>query len=197
MTITAVLTGYAALVASLALGISLLALHVVPARSPHPGPAGHLLLPASGPDVGSPAPPILARTSTGALLEPAGGPHLVAFLSSSCPGCRATLPPLAGYLGRQPSPLRLIVVIVGDPRQGADIEQLLAPTATVVFEPDGGPIAAAYRITAFPCYVLVSATSTVLATSRSVLDLPQPPGPVTPAVHTGQTVPMRPSDGPP
>jgi thiol-disulfide isomerase/thioredoxin len=174
MTITAVLTAYATLVASLALAISLLVLRVLPARDPQPE---GVPLPVSGPDPGSPAPPIVARTSTGLLLdstELAGRPHLVAFLSSRCPGCRATLPPLAHYLSLLPSPLRLIVVIVGDPRRGADLEQSLAPIATVVFEPDGGPITAAYRITGFPSYVLVSASSTVLATSQSVPELPQP-----------------------
>jgi thiol-disulfide isomerase/thioredoxin len=177
MTITAVLAGYAALVASLALGISLLVLRVLPAGDPPPLVADGLPLRAGGPDVGSPAPPIVTRTSTGQLLDTTGlpdRPYLVAFLSSSCPGCRATLPPLAGYVGLLPTPLRLIVVIVGDPGRGADIERLLAPIATVVFEPAGGEIMAAYRILGFPSYVLVSADSTVLATGQSVRDLPQP-----------------------
>ncbi|HST49921.1 TlpA family protein disulfide reductase [Jatrophihabitans sp.] len=176
MTVTAVLTAYAALVASLALAISLLALRVLPDQAPLSRPGAGVPLPAGGPDPGSPAPPILARTSTGQPLdsaELAGRPYLVAFLSSSCPGCRTSLPSLAGYVGLHPGPLRLIVVIVGDPRRGADIERLLAPIATVVFEPVGGPIAAAYRITGFPSYVLVSADSAVLATGGSVLDLPQ------------------------
>lgn len=177
MTITTVLAGYAALVASLALAVSLLVLRVLPSGTPHPRVADGLPLPGGGPDIGSPAPPIVARTSTGQLLdttELAGGPYLVAFLSSSCPGCRATLPPLAGYVGLLPTPLPLIVVIVGDPGRGADIERLLAPIASVVFEPDGGPVVAAYRVTGFPSYVLVSPASTVLATGQSVRDLPQP-----------------------
>ncbi len=181
MTITAVLTAYAALVASLALGISLLILRVLPEPEPEPEPeqastpgAGRS---PGGPDPGSPAPPIAGRASTGQLLDPtdlAGRPHLVAFLSSSCSGCRAELPSLAGYVGLWPGSLQLIVVIVGDPRRGADLEQALAPIASVVFEPDGGPIAAAYRVTGFPCCVLVSATSTVVASSPSVLSLPLP-----------------------
>jgi len=167
MTIADVLSVYAALVASLALGIALLILRVLP----DPGEPGEVAQrPAwspGGPEPGSLVPPI----HTGQSPEPAepGRAQLVAFLSSSCSACRSTLPSLLGYLGT----LRLIAVIAGEPRAGADLERLLAPVGTVVFEPYGGPIAAAYRITGYPCYVLLSADSVVLATGSSVLDLPQ------------------------
>lgn len=175
MTITAVLAVYAALIASLALGISLLILRVLPEPAPQPGIGGRVSWSPGGLEPGSRAQPIVARASTGQHLDStefAGRPHLVAFLSGSCPGCRTSLPSLAGYVGRWPGSLRLIAVIVGDPRQGTELEQSLAPIATVVFEPDRGPIAAAYRVVGFPCYVLVSASATVLASSASVLDLP-------------------------
>ncbi|HEV2888207.1 MAG TPA: hypothetical protein VGX49_14950 [Jatrophihabitans sp.] len=176
MTVTTVLVVYTTLVATLALGISLLILRLLPVRTPLPA-GGAVSLPASGPDVASPAPPIRARTSTAALLdtaELAGRSYLLAFLSSSCQGCRAALPAMTNYASQLPGDQRLIAVIVGDPRRGADIERQLAQVATIVSEPEGGPIAAAYRIAVFPSYVLVSETGTVLATGQSVLDLPQP-----------------------
>jgi thiol-disulfide isomerase/thioredoxin len=176
MTVNTVLVSYAVLVATLALAVSLLVLRTLPAQ---PLGTGQRLasLPPSGPDLASPAPPIRARTSTAALLdtaELAGRGYLLAFLSSSCRGCRETLPILADYAGRLADPQRLIAVIVGERPAGADLEQRLAGLATIVTEPEGGPIAAAYRITVFPSYVLVSESGTVLATGHSVSDLPQP-----------------------
>jgi hypothetical protein len=185
MTITTVLVVYTTLVATLALGISLLILRCLqaPHGSPHafphtgrPAMGTAVTLPASGPDVGSPAPPFTARTSTGALLNTAGltgRSYLLAFVSSSCEGCRLALPGMIDYAGQLPGELRLITVIVGDPRRGTDIEQILAPVATIVSEPDGGPITTAYQIQLFPSYVLISDTGTVLATGQSVRDLPQ------------------------
>jgi hypothetical protein len=81
---------------------------------------------------------------------------------------------MIGYAHQLPCEFRLIAVIVGDPRRGADLEQALAPVATVVSEPDGGPISTAYQIHLFPSYVLISDTRKVLATGQSVRDLPQP-----------------------
>jgi thiol-disulfide isomerase/thioredoxin len=186
MTITTVLVAYTTVVATLALAIALL-LRSLPARSlpawslpaqPLSARPGTLAsLPPSGPDLASPAPPFHARTSTAAWLDTSeliGHRYLLAFLSSGCRGCRAGLPVLIDYAGRLADPQRLVAVIVGERGQGADLEQRLAGLATIVSEPDGGPIAAAYRITAFPSFVLVSEDGTVLATGHSVRDLPQP-----------------------
>lgn len=179
MTITTVLMGYTTLAATLALGISLLILRSLSRSAPGGGPVGGaaVTLPASGPDVGSLAPPFTARTTTATVLRTAellGQTYLLAFVSSTCEGCRMALPGMIGYASQLPGEVRLITVIVGDPRRGADIEQLLAPVATVVSEPDGGPISTAYQIQLFPSYVLISETGTVLATGQSVRDLPQP-----------------------
>lgn len=177
MTIDTVLVVYAALVATLALGVALLLLRSLPATQPQQPPPGQAALPPSGPDLASRAPRIRAGTNTGAMLDTAelgGRRYLVAFLSGSCRGCRLTLPLLTDYAGRLADPQRLIAVIAGERGQGADLELRLAGLATIVPEPEGGEIATAYRITRFPSYVLVSETGTVLATSHSVLELPQP-----------------------
>ena len=177
MTFTTVLVGYTTLAATLALAISLLILRSLYTSSHAGRPVRPVTLPASGPDVGSPAPPFTARTTTATVLRTAellGQTYLLAFVSSTCEGCRMALPGMIGYASQLPGEVRLITVIVGDPRRGADIEQLLAPVATVVSEPDGGPISTAYQIQLFPSYVLISETGTVLATGQSVRDLPQP-----------------------
>lgn len=177
MTITTVLVVYTTLVATLALFISLLILRALPldflSSTKGNGPTGQL----SGPDVGSPAPPFTARTNTGAVLDTAdlaGANYLLAFLSVSCPGCLAAVPGLVGYASQPGNPQRLVTVIVGESQRRTELEQLLASAATVISEPEAGPIAAAYRITVFPSYVLISDTGTVLANGQSALDLPQP-----------------------
>ncbi|HEY0165526.1 MAG TPA: hypothetical protein VGB75_00660 [Jatrophihabitans sp.] len=178
MTIITVLVVYASVVATLALAISLLLLRSLPTGPSAPAVGHALALPDSGPDIGSPAPPFTARTSTAALFdtaELAGQTHLLGFLSSSCQGCLLALPAMIGYASQLPDPRQLITVIVGDVNaRAAEIEQRLARLAVIVSEPEGGPIATAYRITSFPSFVLVSEAGTVLGAGNSVFDLPLP-----------------------
>lgn len=130
MTIITVLVVYATLVATLALGISLLLLRSLPAGPPAPAVERGVALPDGGPDIASPASPFTARTSTAALLdtaELAGQTYLLAFLSSSCQGCLVALPAMIGYASQLPDPRRLITVIVGDVNaRAAELEQRLA-----------------------------------------------------------------------
>jgi hypothetical protein len=178
MTMTSVLLGYTTLAATLALGLSLLVLRSVHGSAPaQPGPAV-AVLPPSGPDLGSTAPRIIALTAEARLLDTgdyAGQRYLLAFFSSSCQGCRLALPAMMDYAGQLfGSSGQLIAVIVGDRRRGADIALKLQGSATLVHEPEGGPIAMAYEINLFPSYILVSEEGKVLATGQSVRDLPQP-----------------------
>lgn len=177
MTITTVLVVYATLVATLALGISLLILRALPLGTLESAKGDALARQDGGPDVGSLAPPFTARTNTGALLDTAdlaGSNYLLTFLSSNCPGCLAAVPALVGYAGQLGDSHHLVTVIVGDSQRRAELEQRLASIATVICEPDAGPIAATYGITLFPSYLLISETGKVLATGQSVHDLPQP-----------------------
>ena len=177
MTITTVLVMYATLVATLALGISLLILRVLPLDTLGSVKGGAFARRDSGLNVGSPAPPFIARTNTGALLDTAdlaGSNYLLAFFSSSCPGCLAAVPALESYASQLGNSQQLVTVIVGESERRAELEQRLASIATVICEPEAGPIAAAYRITVFPSYLLISDTGTALATGQSALDLPQP-----------------------
>lgn len=177
MTITNVLLGYTTLAATLSLGLSLLVLRSLHGGAPAVPGSRAAVLPASGPRVGSPALRITALSEEGELLDTeqlSGQSYLLAFFSSTCPGCRTALPAMTSYAGRQfGEPRQLIVVIVGDRRRGADIASTLQGSATVVHEPEGGSISTAYRINLFPSYVLVSEAGIVLATGQSVRELPQ------------------------
>ena len=176
MTITTVLLCYTTSAATLSLVLSLLVL-----RSLHGGaatmPGSPVVLPASGPELGSPALRITAVTDEAKLLDTdlfSGQGYLLAFFSSTCLACRTALPALTSYAGELfGDPRRLIAVIVGDRRRGADIASTLQGCATLVHEPEGGPISSAYRIALFPSFVLVSEEGIVLATGQSVRELPQ------------------------
>jgi hypothetical protein len=178
MTITTVLLGYTSVAATLALGLSLVALRALNSGAPAVPGSAAAVLPASGPEVGSAARRITALTAEAKLLDTdqlAGQRYLLAFFSSSCQGCRTALPAMMSYAAQLfGSSERLIAVIVGDPGRGADIALTLQGSATVVHEPEGGPIATGYEINLFPSYVLVSEQGTVMATGQSVRDLPQP-----------------------
>jgi hypothetical protein len=178
MTISTVLLYYTTAAATLSLALSLLVLRSLNGGAlAVPGSSG-AVLPASGPEVGSPALPITALTEEAKLLDTgefSGQGYLLAFFSSSCQGCRTALPAMMGYAGQLfGGPQQLVAVIVGDRRQGADIASTLRGSATIVHEPEGGPISTGYRINLFPSYILVSEAGTVVATGQSVRDLPQP-----------------------
>lgn len=177
MTITTVLLCYTTSAATLSLVLSVLVLRSLQAGAPTRHEAGTVVLPASGPEPGSRALRITAVTEEATVVDTddfSGQGYLVAFFSSTCLGCRMALPAMTSYAGELfDDPRRLIAVIVGDHRQGADIASTLKGSATVVHETEGGPISSAYRITLFPSYVLVSEEGTVLATGQSVRELPQ------------------------
>lgn len=177
MTISTVLLYYTTSAATLSLALSLLVLRSLNGGALVAQRSSGAVLPASGPEVGSPALPITALTEEAQLLDTSefsGQGYLLAFFASSCQGCRAALPVMMGYAGQLfDSPRQLITVIVGDRRLGADIASTLRGRATVVHEPEGGPVSTAYQINLFPSYILVSEAGTVVATGQSVRDLPQ------------------------
>lgn len=125
-------------------------------------------LPPSGPVVGGPAPE-LGRLAG---VELAGHGYLLAFFSSTCRGCRASLPHFQVYASGWRDPV--VAVVVGDAAQGADIVRLAGQAATVLTEPSAGPISRAHQIALFPTYVLVDAAHRVTATANSIMDLPRP-----------------------
>jgi hypothetical protein len=111
------------------------------------------------------------RSITGADLT--GDAYLVAFFSSSCRGCRLSLPRFVRYAGAfAGAPERVVAVIVGDAERGADIAAEVAEVASVVTEPATGALTTAYEISLFPTYVLVDGDGVVVATGQSVEELP-------------------------
>lgn len=128
-----------------------------------------ITLPQSGPEVGTLAPAV-----PGALPARAGGVQLVAFASATCQGCRDGLPRLVAYARLLGGRDRVVVVIVGESADGADIEAAVAGVARTVGNERADALATAYGITVFPTYVLVGDDGLVEAATVSVDELPRP-----------------------
>ncbi|WP_432971173.1 TlpA family protein disulfide reductase [Dactylosporangium sp. CA-233914] len=161
---TQALAGYAAVTATVALGLVLLLIR----RLRHGAPARHPL-PDSGPEIGRPAPALDLPPG----VEAAAGPRLLAFYSVDCAGCRHSLPRFLPYAREfAGTGGQVVAVIVGDERGGAELASFLHGIATVVHEPEPGVRAQRYGIRLFPQYVLVDADGQVIATTHSATELP-------------------------
>ncbi len=85
-----------------------------------------------------------------------GDRPLVGFFSMSCSACHERLPAfLAFAAARRGGRDRLLAVVAGPAGESADLVRQLEPVATVVTEPEEGPIQQAFEVTGFPAFVLV------------------------------------------
>jgi hypothetical protein len=85
-----------------------------------------------------------------------GDRPLVGFFSPRCEPCRERLPAFVAHAAARPRGRRgVLAVVVGTPNETADVVRELSPVATVVVEPDQGPIQRAFAVTGFPAFVLV------------------------------------------
>lgn len=85
-----------------------------------------------------------------------GASPLVAFMSTECSACHERLPSFLAFASARPGGRdRLLAVVVGPDVQAAELVRQLAPVATVVTEPEHGPLQQAFEVTGFPAFVLV------------------------------------------
>lgn len=85
-----------------------------------------------------------------------GDRPLVGFLSPQCRPCKERLPAFVDFAATRPGGRdRLLAVVVGTGEEAAELVEKVRRVATVVVEPDGGPIQQAFAVTGFPAFVLV------------------------------------------
>ncbi|NUW32905.1 redoxin domain-containing protein [Nonomuraea sp. SMC257] len=81
---------------------------------------------------------------------------LVGFFSPHCGPCKERLPLFAEHAATRPGgPAEVLAVVVGTPDDTAEVVEQLLPVATVVVEPDQGPLQRAFGVSGFPAFVLV------------------------------------------
>ncbi|WUI01375.1 redoxin domain-containing protein [Spirillospora sp. NBC_00431] len=102
------------------------------------------------------------------------GPTIVGLFSTTCGSCRERLPEFAGRL-RALGDRRALAVVVGEDRDAAEpFVADLSPVATVVVEPEGGPVSAAFGYPAYPSFYIVNADAEVTASTLTLDGLPVP-----------------------
>ncbi len=123
-------------------------------------------LPAGGGDVGGDV-ALSAGSTVGAFtavdnqgvpvsLSTLGTRPLVGFFSPSCGPCKERMPEFIEYAGTRPGGRHgILAVAVGTPEETADMVERLGAVATVVIEPDQGPVQKAFAVSGFPAVVLV------------------------------------------
>ncbi|MFC5831453.1 TlpA family protein disulfide reductase [Nonomuraea insulae] len=104
--------------------------------------------------------------STGSLT----GTTAVVFLSSGCTTCHAQLPSLVEW-ARERDRERVLVVVDTSASDGADLVAALTYVARVVRDPGGGPVCAAFGVSAFPA-ACVAIDGMVVATAPDFSRLP-------------------------
>ncbi|WP_329430731.1 hypothetical protein OG339_23295 [Streptosporangium sp. NBC_01495] len=81
---------------------------------------------------------------------------LAGFFSPHCQPCKERLPSFVEYAATRPGGRdAVLAVAVGTREETAALVELLRPVATVVVEPDRGPVQRAFGISGFPAFVLV------------------------------------------
>ncbi|WP_193319050.1 TlpA family protein disulfide reductase [Nonomuraea phyllanthi] len=93
---------------------------------------------------------------------------LVGFFSPSCAPCKALAPKFAELAATMPRE-QVVAVISALPDEADEMRALLGPVARVVADgPGGGPLAGAFKVTAFPQVFLVDGSRTVLAAGHDL-----------------------------
>ncbi|MFI6600570.1 TlpA family protein disulfide reductase [Nonomuraea sp. NPDC050536] len=118
-----------------------------------PRPVDDVALP-----VGAPAGAFAATTIDGepVTLGTFGERPLVGFFSPRCTPCKEQLPTFVKYAAARPGGRdTVLAVIVGTEEEAQETAELLRPVATVVVEPDAGPLQRALGVTGFPAFLLI------------------------------------------
>jgi thiol-disulfide isomerase/thioredoxin len=108
--------------------------------------------------VGTVVPEFEATTVDGDEVTLAGRRSLVAFYSTSCPGCEAQAPDFAAAAGELAEQgLQVVPVLMenGSPREGSAVRELLGLTGRLVVENGTGGLAAVFATRATPSYFAV------------------------------------------
>jgi thiol-disulfide isomerase/thioredoxin len=124
--------------------------------------------PATGLEAGEVAAEFETTTNDGETLSAAslGERTLIGFFSPSCAPCKDLAPKFAALAAGHDG---AIAVIAGFPDEMGDMLDLLSPVAKIVSgDVDGGPLAKAFGVEAFPRVFLVDETRTVLAAGHTL-----------------------------
>ncbi|MBF9133216.1 hypothetical protein I0C86_30270 [Plantactinospora sp. S1510] len=108
---------------------------------------------------------------------------LVGFFSPHCEPCKEQLPAFVAHAEARPGGRDgVLAVVVGTDEETAEVVARLRPVATVVTEPDQGPVQRAFGVTGFPAFVLVE-QGAVAASDFNLVPVAERDAAATPAVR--------------
>jgi peroxiredoxin len=124
---------------------------------------------------GTEAPAFTAVTTAGvsrSLSDLAGQRSTIAFFAASCESCRAQLADFADYARSVPGGAAQVLAIVGgDARQASDIVAALDGPASIVIEPEEGPVATAFSVWGYPTFYALDERGRIVAGGMTVARL--------------------------
>lgn len=99
------------------------------------------------------------------------GPTVVGVFSTTCDACRDRLPEFVERVRTQGA-RRVLAVVAGDREAAGPYVAELAPVATVLVEPEDGPVITAFGRPAFPSFYVVDGSGVVTASLLKPAELP-------------------------
>ena len=124
---------------------------------------------------GEPPAAFTALTTDGEPVRGPSGLRIVAFFSSRCSACPEKVPPFADYLNAHGiGPDSVLAVSVGPGDTPAPFMRGLAGAAKVCVEEEDGDIGGAFKVRAYPAFVLLDADGAVAVSGHDPAALPEP-----------------------
>jgi AhpC/TSA family len=119
---------------------------------------------------GSQAPDFSAVAMTGAhvgLGSLLGHASLVGIFSSACKPCRDHMPGFVAAARQLPSGSSGAVAVVrGDEADAADLLEALGDSATVILEPEGGPVGEAFSVETYPSMYMLDESGLIVSAAH-------------------------------
>jgi hypothetical protein len=171
----AVLTAAVVIIAVLSLGNLMLTITAI-RRLTDGAPSPDIVLP---PAEVTAIPDFDAVTVTGTPVSAAlmaGGPGVAGFFAADCPACHDQLSAFAEFARTvSGGPRHVLAVVAAGTRPHNGIVAALEGTASIVVEPDDGPVARAFRIQAFPSFFTTDGRGLIRGPEMTVRDLAAAP----------------------
>jgi thiol-disulfide isomerase/thioredoxin len=105
-------------------------------------------------------------------LDDLAQPTLVGFFSPNCPACEEKLPSFLDYAKAFPGGKDRTLAVVAGESGGVRYRSALAEVATVVVEPEFGPVQKAFGTRSYPAFLVV-VDGVVAQSTHDVADLPE------------------------
>ncbi|MER6177459.1 TlpA disulfide reductase family protein [Streptosporangium sp. NPDC001681] len=99
---------------------------------------------------------------------------LVGFFSPGCEPCTENLPKFTAYAAALPGGRCRVLAVIAGTDDSEDMQVALARVSRVVVEAHGGPVAAAFGVSAFPTFCVLDGESVITAAGFDLSALPNP-----------------------